>query len=332
MKINPINFCAKQSDNSFYSVNSKNWKIKKYDNFETASKENNSPVKNIKNAIKKASKSNGYFYMPAKYVEKHDENGAIILDKQKLVQGMLNTSKEVYVFKDDGESKKYQNLSQTSEELGIPAGYISRAIYSNPPRIKDMVFVYARDVEKADEKGDVFLDETGVNKSKKIDNHVVYAINPDGTYEKFPSATSASKDLNYNRTIIYTNLSSNNAFIRGRMFVHARDIEKLDEKGLPYVDMAKVLNFIKNASPYIYAINKNGEVTIYKNTVKAAEALGLSIGRLSNVLNNRTATKHYAFVTAREVLSLNENNEIVIDNQKVAQIIKERFKNENKYD
>ena len=96
MKINPINFCAKQSDNSFYSVNSKNGQIRKYDNFETASKENNSPVKNIKNAIKKASKSNGYFYMPAKDVEKHDENGAIILDKQKLVQGMLNTSKEVY--------------------------------------------------------------------------------------------------------------------------------------------------------------------------------------------------------------------------------------------
>lgn len=158
----------------------------------------------------------------------------------------------------------------------------------------------------------------------------VYAINYDGSYEKYNSQTEAK--TKYGHSVIPCLRGELYAF-NSRVFVSADDIE--NAKG--EIDTSKInralLNFKYAHKQPLYSIDFNGNIQRFNNIKEAAEKTGVSIsGIVLILLEEQKTLKGYTFLKAFDVelrdkngkLLLDENDEPVVDMKK---LIKAREKN-----
>lgn len=159
----------------------------------------------------------------------------------------------------------------------------------------------------------------------------VYAINYDGSYEKFDSIKAIKEELNisYVRDI----LEGKGIASGDKVFVYADEIEqengKINQRAL---DRA-ILAFKDANSQPIYSINYQGEIQRFNTPTEASIALGVNRAEISeNISESRKRYAKYVFARAFDVelrdksgrLLKDENGNQVVDIDKINKL-REKF-------
>lgn len=163
----------------------------------------------------------------------------------------------------------------------------------------------------------------------------LYAVDEQGNYEKFPGRKEAADKLNANGSSITQCLQGKRFKAAGYFFIRADEIESKDENGNVSVDKVKLLRKleeIKSKSQAqadkcckaVYSIDKDGSCKKYKSVTEAAKDIGISDSNISNCLNGKQRiTAGLGFLFAEEVESIDEKDNVVLDESKITEKAKQ---------
>lgn len=169
------------------------------------------------------------------------------------------------------------------------------------------------------------------NYNLSFQKRAVYAINYDGSYEKFDDATTAKEKLNnsYVRNI----LEGKGIASGDKVFVYADELEQEDGKINVRALNRAILAFRDANSQPVYSINYQGEIQRFDTSTEASIVLGVNKAQISqNVTCNRKTSSEYIFVRAFDVelrdkhsrLLKDEDGNQVIDIDKINKL-REKF-------
>ena len=158
----------------------------------------------------------------------------------------------------------------------------------------------------------------------------VYAIDYDGSYEKFEKAKDAVKKYGSSVRQILTGYCSTT---NGKRFIYADEIETLDGEITSNAIFKVLAGFQDAQNQAIYAIDYFGNIQRFDNRTILGETLHISKGEINRILNQHQDTASgYTFVSAFDVelrdkngkLLKDENNNPVVDIE-IINRLRERF-------
>jgi len=245
MKINPINFCA-NFKSPVYVINSNDGSFQRFETTSEAAKKMHTTAGQVSYSTKYETVSHdGFFFKKAHDVEKLDENGKIVPDKEKIIKEAINHSIAVYVFDCAGKGKKYINQNQMMSELNLSKRDYSRVLYKDCPKYKDYLIFYARDIEKPQKDGKIGIDYAKVSKAMHNNKNAIYVINKNGEFKRFESFKEMQQDVGIAWSNFYRNIKIGAPYLGKYFFAKAQDIEIKDDDGIYRPDKKKIKEIIK---------------------------------------------------------------------------------------
>ncbi len=234
----------------------------------------------------------------------------------------------VYAVDSKGNYQRYNSKTEAAEKLNITTADVNRASIKRFHKAKGYMFIPASDVEVVSDNGEIAVYKQKMDEiiAYKTLNREIYAIDKNGNYKKFPSQAEASKQLGIERRAISSAISGNNRTAQGYFFTYADKIESKDNNGNAVVDDEKIKELIcdKPLHP-IYAIDKQGNFKKFSNQFEAAQNLGISRQRISQVLSSATSScGGYYIVPADEIETKNEEGKVSIDKTKIENLLAEK--------
>ena len=234
----------------------------------------------------------------------------------------------IYAIDKDGNYTKYSSQTIASKELGITTGGISRCINSEAGKICGFVFVSALDIEKLDEDGNVVVNEAKVQElSKKLQsNNGYYVIEKDGSFKRYSSPEETIEMTGVEEETLTRGFSGYRKVIGDQIFVKAPNIEREKVDGSPLLEPEKIITvFIGNRNAF-YAIDEEGKATLFHSHSQAYGDLGCSSSAISSCINGKIKNSQgYTYARPLDVLTVNEQNQIVVDEKKINSLLRERF-------
>ena len=155
----------------------------------------------------------------------------------------------------------------------------------------------------------------------------VYAINYDGSYERFDSIAQAAKGESYEA--IKQVLSGRNNSGNNRVYIYADEVEKDNIAIMPDVINNALLNFRNADNQPIYAIDFQGNMQRFDSVANAVEVLRIDKDMISKVLRHTKKTSRgYVFIRAFDVelrdkngkLLKGEDNKTIVDMKKINEL------------
>lgn len=272
----------------------------------------------------------GRTFVRARDFEEADENGKVIPDKtrlQSLVNIFAETDRTVYLFNELGDRFEFANPNAAARAMGLNYTGIAACLSGEQKTTGQFVAVFAKDINRKDTLGRVFIDEQKVKELlKNFEHSPVYAIKRDGTYLRFKSQKEAADTLGLNKRSIQHCIQGEYAQTGGYAFARAFEIEKTREDGTTYVSKQLLSEYLKLfAGKELYAFDKDGNLTWFETPAVASNALGIDISRISAcLLKRRNRTGNLTFIWARDLEMKLPNGEKCIK-ETVIKKLKKRF-------
>lgn len=150
------------------------------------------------------------------------------------------------------------------------------------------------------------------NYNLSFGTRAIYAINYDGSYERFESAKEAANGGNQSK-IIQT-LQGKSSCSDGKVYVYADDLELPNgEIGPKALNMA-LLNFKNAQNQPIYAIDLYGNTQRFNSVKNASAVLKIGAPNIIQVLNQSLKSiGGYTFIKAFDVELRNKNGKLLKD-------------------
>lgn len=239
-------------------------------------------IKSVYTDINKGFCSNGNIFIHANDVEIIDEDGKIRIDSSKIEALSKKVTKgcNYYLIKSDGSYIKFDKQEEIAKHLNSEQRTIARVLSTNSIH-QDCKIVYAQDVEKFDEDGNI---EINLDKIKEIandirenNNRIFYAISDEGDCKKYTNKKLAQEELGIDEALISSCIRKARKKIENYTFVQYSEIETPNEDGTHTINQAKIDEIVKDLRKnYIYLIDKNGNYKIYKNQTELANELNVT--------------------------------------------------------
>ncbi len=182
----------------------------------------------------------GFFVIKASDIETKDKEGRIVTDEKKLSEIMKNLDKNIYVFNQYGEYKKFASRKEAAQFIGCNICSIGQVLNGSAKTINGYSIVRASEVEERNQAGTIKVDEEKIKELSKKINRGVYVISQDGTYKKYSTPKETSRALNISAKSIINVLAHKAKTTGGFRMVRAADIETLDNNGNVAVDEEKL--------------------------------------------------------------------------------------------
>lgn len=316
-----------------YAIDEKG-RYQKYSGIRIAARELSLETANISRCLKGESKRVGnYTFVKADEVETELTGGKIIVDERKIKEINDNSLiKEsyvpIYAINAFGKCKRFKSTKGAAKELEIDDTAIRHCLQGKYKTIHGFAFIKADKIESEDENGKRLINHDILkSKFEEVNKSAVYAIYPDGSYEKFATTSQAAEKLGLRRTKITDCLSGISTRVSGRTFVKASDIDTYDNGNI-YVNKALLKKFAQEvAKPKVkavYSFDTNGNYKRYESTKQLCETLSLSkTGVIDCLTGKKDFIKGYKIIYAENFESLNEDGETVIDYEKIDGISEE---------
>ncbi len=242
----------------------------------------------------------------------------------------------VYAIDKKGNYQRFNSQKEAAKNFNISEQMISQTARNFHPTAKGYVFIRAEEIEKADANGNITVNTQEIGeKLSKIDSSKfyarvipVYAVDTNGTYQKFANQKEAEKSLGISQPRISNVIAGEYGYktAGGYVFAYAEDVENKDNKGNVSVDLNKIKELTDKAKSYdktIYAIDKKGNYRKFKNETEAAKAFNIKSSQISVVLTgnkgSKTANGH-TFVRARDIEIEDANGNTTIDLNKIKEL------------
>lgn len=141
---------------------------------------------------------------------------------------------------------------------------------------------------------------------------LVYAINYDGSCEKFENAMqAANKYKNYN---VYRCLRGETYVSCGKVFVYADKNKNITDEVAPEIVKRALLNFGYANNQPIYSIDVDGNLKRYESARAASNELSMPKSEINAILSDNLATIwKYTFVKALDVETRDEKGKLLFD-------------------
>ena len=311
----PIPVYAIFKDGSYQKFNSKyHASVKLGINAGDISRETRRENKNKRNII----------LVEARKVEKKQADGTIIVDKTEIQKQLQKFKSAIYAISPDGEFIKFETRKEAAETLKVDAPSITHCLQGKAKTVKGYAFVYAKDIEKKDELGNVYVPKETIDLlltfTKK--ENAIYSILPDGTYKKFNSQAEAQRFYKLFDNAVHKCVNEELKTVQGMTFVRASEIEKCNAGGEKQVDEKKLEKYLKRFKSPIYAVDEKGNYIKFATRKEAAETLHIDGPSISACLSGKTnRAGNYTFVRADEIEEKDEKGEIIIPKAKIREIL-----------
>ena len=299
----------------------KNGSYRKFDSLVTAGKELGMTESKISNCLKGANaKTLDFTFMLASDIETINEDGDIIIDENVVATRLKeleekdpyrSKKKSIYRIDKNGNYKRYNSLSEASQELGIEDSNISDCLYGKQKSSGGYTFVLASDVERIDNNGNLKIQKKKIKKiAEELKNHLsshfilkpFYAVDKDGNYTRFESHTEACHALNLDNPDIRKCLEGNRFTTNGYAFIYTDRVEETDENGNTIVKINFPQEIFEHRNPIqIYSINSKAEVKKFPSINDAANYYEISKRHIHSCLDGKKeTTAGMAFIRADE--------------------------------
>lgn len=161
--------------------------------------------------------------------------------------------------------------------------------------------------------------------------NAVYAIDYDGSFERYNSQIEAGKK--YGKFTVQRSLDGKIYASGSKVFVLADEIENSEGEINTSVINKTLLNFRYANNQPVYSIDFNGNIQRYNSPNEAAEKTGISQSGVSLILSEEQETlKGYTFLKAFDVELRDKNGKLLLDENgkplvNMKKLIKAREKN-----
>ena len=224
-----------------------------------------------------------------------------------------------------------------AESVGGSDSNISKCLKGEQSTAYGYGYLYADEVEKVDENGEITVNKSKIRKKQKqikeaISNHPIirpfYAVDKEGNYQKFERNKDASQTLGIFHSAITNCLAGERDTANGYAFVFADEVEEIDEDGSIIVNIDIPDEIYDQRTPIpVYSIDKNGKKKRFDSIGEAATKLNVSRRNIDNCLKGeRSTVRGYAFLRADDV-EIKMGEEIVLDSLKFADKFQQVIKN-----
>ena len=170
-------------------------------------------------------------------------------------------------------------------------------------------------------------------------NKPFYAIDSEGNCTKYNTRKDAEINLSLAKSNIAECLQGKRLTSHGYSFVYANEIETKNEFGETVIDEEKFKSKIselkialeaQDKPKPIYAISENGTYKKYSSKYQASKELGINSPRIIKCLNGTIRkTGGYTFVTPDTIEKETSSGGIVVDKDKLAEILYNDFEASN---
>ncbi len=327
----------------------KNGDYQKFEDRKSAKEALSIPIDGIDRCLQgKRLSSHGYGFVYADKIETINNRGEKIIDEKKLADKISEIvpaieaepkSRPFYCISlKDGSVQKFNERSEAAKALSMSKGNVAQCLQGKRAYTHEYTFVYAEEIETLDENGNAVLDKTKLKeKLDQVNSFIdsldkpipIYAIDSNGRFKKYPSKANAAKMLGISTPHIIKVLNKEINKTGGYTFAFPGEIETINKDGVPVVDRKKLSDTVSAAfeetnSTAVYAIDEYGFYRKFSGIRKAARELSLEPANVSRCLNGgQKRVGNYAFVRAEDIETVDENNRVTVDTEKLRQINKE---------
>ncbi len=284
-----------------------------------------------------------------------DENGEFDAEKaEKIVTEKFLNSKlsPVYAVDEDNNYKRYESIIECANDNLVNQSNVSSFISYNRKARKGLVYIKASEVESfkigqgfvLDEEKLISLSEKQRFKKKEkapapISKRKtpIYAFK-DGVSKpmRFESIQGACDEYGITNSRISDCLRGKFASASNIVFVYADEIETLNEQNEPVLDKAKVSDVYleKNDKRRLHAvceITQEGEVVNVQNFLDLRKEIKFSKEEYAALSELGIIEKDgKIYVNKTKIEKIDDDCEIVFDNEKIMELLKENKKNQRK--
>ncbi len=258
----------------------------------------------------------------------------------------LNFGKRaVYAIDYDGNYEKIESISKAKNT--IPSA-IEAVLNGRCTALDDKTYIYADCAETPEGKIDTNAIYKAILRFQNAQNQPIYAIDFYGNLQRFSNRKEASIAFNIPLNNINQALNHVIETTNGYAFIRAFDVEMRDKDGKllkdenskPILDM-ETINKLRERFLYagkgfaIVSIDIKGNIIQYQNLKEAAKKTANKRENVAQVLLNGKITQgKYAYARLADVVLIDEfgdvvydeNNDFIIDYDKVEQIRQMAFK------
>lgn len=316
-----------------YAVD-KNGVFQKFSGVRNAAKELALDARNISRCLNgDAKRCGGYMFIRADEVETAGSDNQVNIDIAKLWQ--LNEKSiekdncsSVYAVSPDGVWKKYPSIKQAALDTGMDSSVISSSLSKDYGSINGYSFVFAKDVEAADENGQIRIDYNVLKeKFEAVNKNSIYAVYKDGTYKKYFSISDAVEELGLYRSSISACINGNRGYSKagGCVFVKANDVETF-ENGHVCVNKSLLGKFsaglAETGPKSVYLFDSKGRYQRYDSAGIASDTLNLSLNAVKRCLSGKQSVhRGYSFFYGDNFERYDEKGNIIVDWDKLDETV-----------
>lgn len=293
-----------------------------------------------------------YSYQPTK---KSDKPNTTLQKKQNFVSlnglnciasyNLAFGKRAVYAIKYDGSYQKFESVKDACNAFGI--SNINNTLNGITSASNGAVFAYADTLEEKDGTINPQALKKLLSGFEVASNQPIYMIDIHGTIHRFDKPTQAIEELHISQSQISELLNKNKGTVKGYVAIRAFDVDLRNESGAllkdkngqQMIDRKKINklreNFLYAKNFPIAKIDSKGNIKQYANTEKAALDTNRKKRDIYSSLNTgRIISESFFFVRLSDIVArdankdvvFDENNNFVIDDNKIQEFVKSRFR------
>ena len=229
---------------------------------------------------------------------------------------------------DECEYTFFLSQQAAATALNITPGNVSRCINCADATVMGYAFILASDVEKLDEDGNAVVDEALIKSFAKsiFKEESYYVIDKDGSFVRHHSLAETCNATGAKKSELTKGFQGYRKVIGDNTIVRAKHIESEGKLGDSYLDEDKIITIFIGNKNALYAVDKNGNVTLFPSRIQASGEMGVALSSIKNCIAGKIKNAGgYTYASPTQVLGINDKNQIVVDDKKIKALLAERF-------
>ncbi len=259
---------------------------------------------------------------------------SIATSAEKVITAKENNTKTAKRAKTKKNSADKVNLSEADKKTS------EKTQKSSKPQVKKTVSEKAPNntiVKRESPKTQNMQVTVPSSITDKRTGHEIYAVNRYGKVILYSGITNAAKKLKITPADIVNCMIGKKSTAAGFKFALASSVEEIADNGKVSLNQEKIDEIVKSFPKkieqpkhklpfYIYQITKNGDIKRFFSIAQAQKMTRIPYDKIEDCLDNTDKVINGSvFLTSAQVMKLDENADYVVDEDKIASIIKEKL-------